>query len=329
MIAFQSKLYSLTDDGRKLGYGKILFDFPRHLILEQRDRQSFLSIYLGLIANILLAAVKTTVGILGHSPALLADGINSTSDVVYYIVATVFMRLARKPADDEHPYGHRQLESIAALVVGAFVVTTAVTIFWDSVDKVYDLLTGLASYGGAVSLALWVALFTVGLKFYLTWYTNRLGRQTGNTMVMALAYDHRNDIFSASAAALGIFLGQRGWPWVDPLAGALVALVILRTGIKILRQSTVDLMNTVPTQQLSQLVNALLTQVAGVRKVEEVHAHRFGPYLLINLTICIDGNLTVTRGDQIASEVEQILYDNINYLRRVHVHYHPGSPCES
>jgi cation diffusion facilitator family transporter len=297
--------------------------------MEQRDRQSFVSIYLGLTTNILLAAVKTTVGIVGHSPALLADGINSTSDVAYYIVATVFMRLARKPADVEHPYGHRQLENIAALVVGAFVVTTAVAVFWDSVSKVYDLFSGQASYGGAASLALWVALFTVGLKLYLTWYTNRLGQQTGNAMVMALAYDHRNDIFSASAAALGIFLGQRGLPWVDPLAGALVALVILRTGVKILRESAIDLMNTVPSQQLSELVNSLLTPISEVRSVEDVHAHRFGPYLLINLTICIDGSLTVARGDQIASEVEQILYDNINYLRRVHVHYHPGDPCES
>jgi cation diffusion facilitator family transporter len=308
---------------------KSISDSQRFIPVEQRDRQSFVSIYLGLTTNILLAAVKTSVGIVGHSPALLADGINSTSDVAYYIVATVFMRLARKPADDEHPYGHRQLESIAALVVGAFVVTTAVAVFWDSVSKVYDLFTGQASYGGAASLALWVALFTVGLKYYLTWYTNRLGRQTGNAMVMALAYDHRNDIFSASAAALGIFLGQRGLPWVDPLAGALVALVILRTGVKILRESTVDLMNAVPSQQLSDQVNSLLAPVSGVRKVEEVHAHRFGPYLLINLTICIDGSLTVARGDQIASEVEQILYDNINYLRRVHVHYHPGDPCES
>jgi cation diffusion facilitator family transporter len=297
--------------------------------MEQRDHKSFVSIYIGLAANIVLAAAKTTVGILGYSPALLADGINSTSDVAYYIVATVFMRLARMPADDEHPYGHRQLESIAALVVGAFVVTTAVAVFWDSISKVYDLFTDHTSYGGAASLALWVALFTIGLKILLTYYTNRLGKQTGNAVVMALAYDHRNDVFSASAAALGIFLGQRGLPWVDPLAGALVALVILRTGIKILRESTLDLMNAAPSLQLREQVIALLTPVSGVRKVEEVHAHRFGPYLLINLTICIDGNLTVTRGDQIASEVEQILYGNINYLRRVHVHYHPGEPCES
>lgn len=297
--------------------------------MEQRDQKSFIAIFLGLSTNIFLAAVKTTVGIAGHSPALLADGINSTSDVAYYVVATVFMRLARKPADDDHPYGHRQLESIAALVVGAFVVTTAIAVFWDSVNKVYDLFTEQPNYGGATTLALWVAIFTVGLKIFLTWYTKRLGQQTGNTMVMALAYDHRNDILTASAAATGIFLGQRGFPWVDPLAGALVALVILRTGVNILQESTVDLMNTVPSQQIYEQVVALLAPLSGVRKVEEIQAHRLGPYLLVNLTICIDGNLTVTRGDQIASEVEKILMENINHLRRVHVHYHPGEPCES
>jgi cation diffusion facilitator family transporter len=297
--------------------------------LERRDRQSFISIYLGLIANIFLAFGKTAAGIAGGSPALLADGINSTSDVAYYLVAIVFMRLASKPADDEHPYGHRQLESIASVVVGAFVVTTAVAVFWDAINKVYALLMSQINYGGAATLALWVALFTIGLKIILTLYTRRLGLETGNAMVMALAYDHRNDILSATAAAVGIFLGQRGFPWVDPLAGALVALVILRTGIEILHQSSVELMDAVPSRQLRDQVTRLIENVPGVNEIEEVHAHRFGPYLVINLTICIDGRLTVTRGDQIASQVEGILYKNVDYLRRVHVHYHPGNHCSS
>jgi divalent metal cation (Fe/Co/Zn/Cd) transporter len=96
-----------------------------------------------------------------------------------------------------------------------------------------------------------------------------------------------------------------------------------------LHESSVELMDAVPSQQLREQVTALIEHVRGVNEVEEVHAHRFGPYLVINLTICIDGGLTVTRGDQIASEVERILYDNVNYLRRVHVHYHPGNPCSS
>ncbi|MCK4299243.1 MAG: cation transporter, partial [Planctomycetes bacterium] len=77
---------------------------------EQRERRSTLAVNLGLVANVLLAVLKTTIGTLGHSPALLADGINSTSDVAYYVVVSVFMRLARKPPDHEHPYGHSQLE---------------------------------------------------------------------------------------------------------------------------------------------------------------------------------------------------------------------------
>jgi cation diffusion facilitator family transporter len=138
-----------------------------------------------------------------------------------------------------------------------------------------------------------------------------------------MAYDHRNDIFSASAAVIGIFLGQRGYPWVDPLAGALVAIVILRTGIEILRESSVDLMDTVPSAQLGEQITRLIKDVPGVVHVEEIQAHRFGPYLVVNLTIGVDGALSVAQGDEIASKVEDKLYRNIDLLRRVHVHYHP------
>ena len=290
---------------------------------ERRENRSFLAVNLGLVANILLAALKTGIGVLGHSPALLADGINSTSDAAYYVVVSVFMRMARKPPDHEHPYGHSQLESIAALVVGSFVVTTAIAIFWNSVNNVYELLAGQSDFAGASLSALWVALFTVLLKIGLTVFTQRIGTQTGNAAVLALGYDHRNDIFSAAGAAAGIFLGRQGVPWVDPLAGALVALVVLRTGVEILRQSSADLMDTVPGRSLAQQVSGLVDAIPGVEQTEEIHAHRFGPYLVINVTIGVDGSLSVAAGDKIASQVESALCRNVDFLRRVHVHYHP------
>jgi len=290
---------------------------------EHRERKSLWAVNLGLGANTFLAVIKTIIGVVGHSPALLADGVNSTSDVAYYVVVRVFMGLAHRPADDNHPYGHRQLESIAALTVGAFVVTTAVTIFWDAVNKVFDLLSGQSSFEGASPWALVVALLTVALKVTLTIVTQRIGRQTKNLAVFALAYDHRNDIFAASAASIGIFVGRIGYPWVDPLAGALVALVILRTGIHILRESSEDLMDTVPGQALHERIVELLTAVPGVEQVEETQAHRFGPYLVVNVTIGIDGAQTVARGDAIATQVESTLCDGIEFMRRVHVHYHP------
>ncbi len=298
-------------------------DLRRQTLTHDRNKKSLLAVNLGLGTNIVLAALKTTIGVIGHSPALLAEGINSTSDVAYYIVASIFVRLANKPADDEHPYGHRQLESIAAVVVGSFVVTTAVAVFWNSLDKIWDLMQGMADFQGAASIALWIALLTVVIKIILTLYVRKLGQETKNPVVEALAYDHRNDLFSAAAASVGIFLGQRGLPWVDPLAGALVALFILRTGIYILKESSVELMDAVPSRTLATQISALLRAEPGVQQLEELQAHRFGPHIVINLTIGIDGNLSVTEGDLIASRVEERLCRQIANLRRVHVHYHP------
>jgi len=291
---------------------------------KQHQHSSLYAVNLGLGSNIMLAILKTVTGVLGHSPALLADGINSTSDVAYYIIVRIFMGLAHKPADTEHPYGHRQMESIAALIVGAFVLTTAIAIFWDAVNKIYDQWAGKSDFGGASIWALVVALGTVVLKIILTLVTRRIGRQTNNPAVFALAYDHRNDCIAAAAASIGIFLGRVGYTWVDPLAGAMVALVILRTGIEIIRQSSIDLMDTVPCDVLQKQVRDALAGISDIKQVEEILAHRFGPYLVLNITIGIDGSHSVEKGDRIATHIEQTLHDKIELLKRVHVHYHPA-----
>jgi cation diffusion facilitator family transporter len=296
-------------------------------MINDRDRKSLLAINLGLGINILLAGVKTTFGILGHSPALLAEGINSTSDVAYYIAASFFMRLAKEPADSEHPYGHRQMESIASVVIGSFIIVTGVAVFWDAVDKIWDMVGGLSNSRVSHPFALLVALGTVVIKIFLTWYIRNLGRETQNPVVDALAYDHRNDLFSASAASIGIFLGQRGLPWVDPLAGALVAILILRTGIFVLNESSTDLMGTVPTRDLAERISILLKDIQGVKQLEELQAHRFGPHIVINVTIGIDGALSVREGDLISCCVEETLTREISHVRRVHVHYHPAEQC--
>lgn len=299
---------------------------------KQRQRLSVLAVNLGLVANILLALLKTLIGVIGHSPALLAEGVNSTSDVAYYVVVSIFMRLARKPADDEHPYGHSQLESIAALLVGSFVIATAIAIFWNAIDSIFDLMSGISEFQGAQVSTFYVAAFTVLIKMILMVITRRIGRRTDNPAVLALAYDHRNDIYSAGAAAVGILLGRIGYTWGDPLAGALVSLVILRTGVEIVRQSSADLMDAVPSAALARQVNELVVSVRGAEYTEEVHAHRFGPYLVLNVTIGVDGSLSVVEGDEIATAVEKQLLARIPFLRQVHVHYHPairpGDPIE-
>lgn len=122
------------------------------------------------------------------------------------------------------------------------MLTTAVAIFWNQIGVVVDVLSGGASLDTARPIALWVALATVALKAGLTVFTRRRAILSRNSAVEALAIDHRNDLFASIGASVGIVLSRAGLPWVDPLAGALVAVVIFETGISILRSSATELM---------------------------------------------------------------------------------------
>ncbi len=291
-----------------------------------RSKLSNQAIGFALAANILLALLKTIFGIVGHSTALLADGINSTSDVVYNLLVNTFVRKAHKPADEEHPYGHTQLESIGALVVGAFVVTTALTIFWNSVDSLFILLNNRSESEGVGLVTLFIALFTVALKLTLTIYTHRIGNKTQNPSIIALAQDHRNDIFSASAVVIGVVMSRLGYHWVDPAAGVVVAFVILRTGVSILRESADDLMDTVPGKTLQAQVEEILSQIPTVHSIEEMQAHRFGQYFVINITVLVDGKITVEEGDRVSDHIETAIMQGVDYVRAVHVHFHAYKP---
>jgi cation diffusion facilitator family transporter len=295
------------------------------IALPQRENIAGRVVNVGLLVNVLLAALKLTVGIIGHSRALLADGINSTSDVAYYIVVKIFTRMAGKPADNEHPYGHHQMESIAAVVIGAFVITTAIAIFWDAINALFDLWCNKGSVDSVTFklFSLCTACGTIITKIALFFYTSRAAKHTKNTALMALAYDHRNDIFSSAGAAVGIALSWANLPWGDPLAGACVAIIILRTGIQILQESASDLMDTLPNNDLEKQVCTMALEIDGVKAVESVYAHRFGPYFLINITVGINGTLTVAEGDRIATAVETHLVDGIELLKNVYVHFHP------
>ncbi len=287
----------------------------------QRDAESVVNI--GLFFNAILAFVKVFAGIVGHSQGLLADGINSVSDVIYFVVVKIFVRLSGKPADSEHPYGHHQLESIAALVVGAFVITTGAAIFWDSVNSAFDLFMGTAPQLKVRMFALVVALATIISKIFLMLHANRISKKTRNLAINALARDHRNDIFASTGAVIGILLNMQGFAWGDPVAGAVVAVIVAKTGMDILREASSDLMDNVPSKEITAQIHELLNGVEEIKSIEDIHAHRFGPYLVVNLTICIDGNLSVKDGNEIADTVESTLISGLEMLRKVYVHYHP------
>lgn len=290
----------------------------------RKDKANYV-INISLISNFFLAIVKSIIGVTAHSSALLADGINSTSDVVYLIFVKIYMKFADKPADREHPYGHAQLESIASIIVGAFVLTTAVAIFWDAINKVYDYFAGNGGNSETTLFALVVALMTIIIKIVLSWYSAGVAKKYNSSAVLAVSKDHKNDIMSAAAAAVGIIFNLVGYSWIDPLAGAFVALFILKTGIQIIRDSADELMSTNPDSSQYQEIKEIVMQIEGVKNTGEMYIHYFGPYIMVNLTICVDENISVKEGNRIADEVEKNLYEKIKYVKKVNVHYHPQS----
>jgi len=289
----------------------------------KRRSDAALTVNLGLVANAVLAVFKLAAGIFGHSQALLADGVNSISDVVYFIVVRIFTSLSAKPADPEHPYGHHQFESISAVVVGAFVITTGMAIFWDSVNAAFDMWTGNASQEPVRRFTLWVVFLTIALKIFLMLQASKVSRRTGNITISALARDHRNDIFASAGVAAGIGFGLLGVEWMDPVAGAVVAVLVTKTGIDILRESADELMDSVPSREIDASIRKQLSGFRSIRRIESIHAHRFGPYFVVNITVAIDGRLTVYEGDRIADAIEAHLVREIHMLRKVYVHYHP------
>ncbi len=294
--------------------------------MSDRDKITNLTVNLGLISNILLSIIKTATGIFGHSQALLADGINSSSDVVYYVAVKIFMRQANKPADPEHPYGHRQLESISAIVVGAFILTTGIAIFWESINKVFDLFKGNTDLHSAPLAVIFIAIGTLILKIFLWTTTKRNYQNTKNPTLRALANDHFNDIMAASAVIVGVVMARFKIYWMDPAAGAVVAIFIVKTGISIIMESATELMDSVPDDSFRKEVKDIALDVEGVHQIDELGVHRFGPYYTIDMTICVDGKLSVDEGNGISHRVEERLLEHFRGgLSKVLIHYHSYS----
>ena len=211
----------------------------------------------------------------------------------------------------------------ASIIVGAFVLSTAVAIFWDSLNKVYDYFAGKGNQSETTVLALAVVFFTIIVKIILSWYTSKVGKENSSSAITAVAKDHRNDILSAGAAGVGILFNLLGFLWIDPLAGAFVALFILKTGVQIIRDSAEELMRTSPESSVYREIERNVKQISGVDGIEEVYVQYFGMYMMINITIFVNGEISVREGDLVADKVEEILYKNIEYLKKVNVHFHP------
>lgn len=273
----------------------------------------------GLAGNLLLAALKVVVGLLGRSQALLADGIHSAADAAGSIAVLIGLRVARRPADAGHPYGHGKAESLASLVVAALLGLAGVEV---AVAAALALLRPAAAPPPAV-ITLWVAVFSVALKEALYRYGRALGLRQRSPALLASAEDHRADAIASLAAVAGIAGARLGVPQLDPAAAFFVSLFIMRLGWTLAASAIQDLIDARGEPRTLARVVAEAGAFPGVASVQQVRTRRMGPDILVDLEIGVDGRRTLREVHAVADGVRARVVGRIPEVADVMVHVNP------
>ena len=275
----------------------------------------------GALVNLLLAGIKFTAGILGHTQALIADGAESLLDVVSSLVAWAGFKVAARPPDADHPYGHGKAEAVAGLAVAAFVLAMAGGIGFHAVQEI------LTPHRGPSWWTLPVLAGVVAIKLFLSRQLRAAGEQAGSQALQVESLHHWSDAVTSAAAAAGIslaLLGGEGWAVADDWAALLACVVIAYNGVAIIRRALGDVMDAALPAGFEAEVRALALAVPGVRSLDKVRMRKSGFWHLVDLQVRVDGDLSVREGHAIAHAVKDALVaSSVHAIADVTVHVEP------
>ncbi len=291
----------------------------------QRYQRGKKAIVYNLFLNLALALFKGVIGYMSRSQAMMADAFHSGGDMMVNVIVLLGLKESHRPADDCHPYGHGKAETLAQNIVGLLIMATG---FYLIISSLVCLWAGMEQAPG--SLALVAALVSIVIKEVLFRYMLALGQKLNSRALIANAWDHRSDVLSSLAALLGIggarlgaYLGYPVLYHLDPLAGAVVAVLIIRMGLEIMKESGRELMDgTCPPETLEDIC-AIALKVPRVREIHRVRARSSGPCLLIDLEIGVDRELSVQEGHNVSHEVEEQLLRSREDIHLINVHVAP------
>ena len=280
---------------------------------------------LGLAVNLSLGVAKLVGGVLGNSFALIADSVNSLGDVITTLVVLYALRVAQRPPDEDHPYGHTRAEGIAASNVALLIIVSALMVGWEAIQRVNQ------TDGIPAVWKLWIAGANVVIKEGLYHYKVRVGKRTGSAAIIANAWDHRADALCALAVLVGlaaIRIGGTRYMWADEAASLFVAAAIVWTGIRLFQMSASELMDVQAEPSVVAAVRAAALAVPGVEDVEKLWVRKSGLEYFVDVHIEVNRHLTVEAGHRIGHLVKDRLLEEFTRLRDVLVHLepHPHEP---
>ena len=276
--------------------------------------------WIGFGINFVLMVAKLWAGILAGSQALLADGVDSLSDLFSGAVVLLGLRWGRASEDADHPYGHARIETISGMIVGFVLIAIALGIAYNAVTAII-----LGRVARPELLAIWVAVFSVIIKEALYWYTVGVGKKLKSSSLIAMAWNYRTDTLSSIAVLVGVgatYINEN-WQQADSIAAIVVIVFVLRAGVTTVWSAFRELADTAPDRSMMEEMTAAASAIEGVREIHDLRARHSGPQIFVDLHVVVDPDLSVREGHAISKVVERTLREQFEDVTMVSTHLDP------
>jgi cation diffusion facilitator family transporter len=274
----------------------------------------------GIAASALLAALNVSVGLYVQSSSVFATGVEFAGDVLASAVVLLGLIIAGKPADENHPYGHGRIESLAAFVVGLILVAGGIGVCWNALRAVGD------QHPPPSSLALIVLVIAVVVRGTLSALKFRIGRRIGSGSLVADAWNDSVDILGALVALVAVWLSARGDRFLaaDHYGGFAVGVIVIATGVRVLRDATLELVDTMPDADRVAQLRGVAASVPGVAGVDKAFARKTGFTWHVDIHVEVDPAMTVAASHEIAGAVRRRVRSEVSWVADVLVHVEPS-----
>ncbi|MGB5737108.1 MAG: cation diffusion facilitator family transporter [Thiohalocapsa sp.] len=286
---------------------------------DERARAVSRATAVGALWNIVLSVVKIVTGIVGHSHALVADGIHSLSDLASDALVWFAGRKAAMAPDEKHPYGHGRYETMATLALGILLLAVAFGIGWDAIHRLFspeDLLQ-------PEFMTLYAALASILVKEWLYWYTLAYAKRVRSDMLRANAWHHRSDAISSIVVLIGIGGTLAGLPYLDAIASVVVAVMIAKIAWELGWSAISELVDTGLDAERLEVVRQAIRDVGGVRDIHMLRTRTLAGQASADVHVLVDPFVSVSEGHLISVMVEQKLKKEIDEITDVTVHIDP------
>ena len=275
----------------------------------------------GIAGNVALSAFKLFAGIYGHSGAMVSDAVHSLSDVFATLIAFIGVRLSKKSADDDHPYGHERFECVASLLLGTVLLLTGLAIGKSGLGNILSGdYTSLAVPG---TIALVAAVVSIVVKEAMFWYTRHYAKLLNSSAFMADAWHHRSDAFSSIGSLIGIGGSMLGFHVLDPLASVIICVCILKVAVDIIKDSVRKMLDTSCGENYDNALKNYIAAQDGVKSVDSLHSRMFGNKVYIDLEISVDRDLPLHEAHDIADRVHDNVEKNFSNIKHIMIHVNP------